>query len=183
MAVINDDWVKFGGKIVRLGSELERIPNEALKDSALFTKKAVMSTLGRPNGSPLLMKGVGKKGNHKVGVTYDIKGRGETATALIRAFGQFQLIENDTKAHTIPRTRGSRRTRTASGRISATRVATSRTYSGRKILKIGGDVLTGPVTHPGTKGKHAWARGIQVAKGFTKARFESGLTRAMTKVF
>lgn len=183
MSVINDDWVKFGGKLVRLQSELEKIPNEALKDSALFTKKAVMSILGRPNGSPLVMKGVGKKGNHKIGVTFDIKGRGETATALIRAFGQFHLIERDTKPHTIPRTRGSRRARTSSGRISAKRVATDRTYSGRRLLVIGGQVVTGPINHPGTRGKHAWERGVDVARGYTKARFESGLTRAMTKVF
>lgn len=183
MPVVNDDWVKFGGKVVRLQAELEKLPVEALKDSALFTKKTVMSLLGRPGGAPLVMKGVGKKGNHKIGVTYDIKGRGENATALIRAFGQFHLIESDTKAHTIPRTRGSRRTRTASGRVSAARVATNRTYSGRRLLAIGDRVVTGPVMHPGTKGKHPWARGITVAKGFTKARFDTGLARAMTKVF
>lgn len=107
------------------------------------------------------LRGVGKRGS-RVGVRYTIQASTERPSAVVQATGPLQLIERDTKAHNIPKTEGSRRLRTQAGRLSKKREATGRntSRSARRVLKIGERYVTGPVRHPGTRGKHPFERGV-----------------------
>ena len=103
--------------------------------------------------------------------------------ALIQATGPLQLIERDTQAHDIPRTRGSRRLRTAAGRLSQKRESTGSVLSGRKILRINGSFVTGPVHHPGTTGKHPFDIGVRAAEPAARIAADVLFARALRNVF
>lgn len=123
-------------KITKAQKELTS--NAAAMNKVAFAAKTILlGELGSAVGSDLKLSGVGKSGV-KLGVRYDVKGR-TNATALLKATGPWQLIERDTKPHTIrPRSR--------------------RRKAGKKALAINGEVRAS-AQHPGTRGKEPWAKG------------------------
>lgn len=133
-----DSIATFVHKTARMGDGLRRLEHQTVLIAAVSLKKSVEAQLliaGVDNGK---LRGVGKKGA-KVGVRYDLAGK----TALVRATGPFQLIENATKAHRIPRTRGTR--------------------ARKRYVVIPGVGVRAWANHPGTKGKHPWAKGVAAA--------------------
>lgn len=158
------DLDRVVGNINRLARDIEKqTPVYMVTASAKTYTTAIRSEIQAvTSGSKL--RGVGNKarraaGGARVGVKYDVK----AATAIVQATGPLHLLERDVTKHTIPRTQGSRRLRTAAGRLSHKRGATGRVLSGRKFLgnKARGFAAMGPVTHPGTRGKHPFERGVR----------------------
>jgi hypothetical protein len=113
---------------------IEGAARDGVGKSALMVKKSVQAELVRVGVRGGRLRGVGKKGA-RIGVRYDVKGT-KNPTALVRATGPFHLIERGTKPHTItPKKKGG-------------------------AINIAG---TGPrrfAKHPGTRGKHPWAKGV-----------------------
>lgn len=154
------------------------IQQEMVKEtSRIYTAIIRSSIYSVTNGGRL--RGVGKNGA-RVGVRVTQQ---RSDTALVQATGPLHLIERDTSAHLIPRTTGVRRRRTAAGRLSHKRESTGRVLSGRKLLVINGSVVTGPVLHPGTKGKHPFDIGYVAAEGAALAAATSIFSKSLARVF
>jgi hypothetical protein len=113
---------------------LPETSTKGVSAAALAMKKTIVQ------GAPSRLRGVGKRGG-RLGVRYEVK-RGVEPTAIVRAVGPWQLIESDTKPHTI----GPKRRRANSRRQAA--VLTP--YGPRRA-----------VHHPGTRGQHPWAKGVE----------------------
>lgn len=170
----------FVNNLKRLEKEYETLPRKIVNARALAVTTSVRGQIGRTTHGGRL-RGVGKKGA-KVGARYDIKGT-VNPTAIVQATGPLHLLERDTRAHDIPRTQSSRRTRTSSGRLSNRRVGTGRNLSGRKLLVINGHVRTGPVRVRGSKGKHPFAKGVLLALPFLGETSHRQVTAALAKVY
>lgn len=157
----------FERRMGTLSSELSAsIPREIITETAKIYKGVIKSSIDSvTNGGRL--RNVGRSGS-RVGVRYTLF---DGNRAIVQATGPLQIIERDTKAHTIPRTAGTRRLRTAAGRLSRKRESTGSVLSGRKVLVINGTPVMGPVNHPGTRGKHPFERGVAAAEsaGFAAA--------------
>jgi hypothetical protein len=156
----------------RLAATYERTPLKVVAASSRIYTTGIRASIGSvTNGGKL--RGVGKfNGGNRTGARVGVTSRILTsstaeASGIVQGTGPLQLIERDTSAHAIPRTVGSRRGRTASGRLSHKRVATGTISSGRRPLLIGGiggNWVTGPVRHPGTTGKHPFERGVNAVE-------------------
>jgi hypothetical protein len=85
-----------------------------------------------------------------------------SGTAIIWATGPVHLLESATKPHRIPRT-------TARGR--------------RRVVVIPGVGVRAWANHPGTHGKHPWAKGVAVAVPRVPQIVDVELNRTMRKHF
>ena len=103
------------------------------------------------------LSGVGKKGA-KVGARYDVKGS-TNPTALITATGPMQLIERDTKAHTIPKPR----------------------RRGRKRYAVIDGHAYASAQHPGTRGKRPFEKGWRRAAPQAPAVFQAAVRDAVRR--
>jgi hypothetical protein len=133
-----DTVTQFVSKTAKMGTGLRHFERDIVIVGALAVKKSVqtqMAAAGVNNGK---LRGVGKKGA-KVGVHYTLAGK----TALVRATGPFHLIENNTKPHREPKVRGAR--------------------ARKRVVVIPGVGPRAWANHPGTKGKHPWAKGVVAA--------------------
>lgn len=133
-----DSLPVFLEKTARMGGELRRLERNMVVVAAQTVKTSVQTQLAAAGVQNGKLRGVGKRGA-KIGVRYDVAGD----TALVRATGPFQLIERDTKAHRIPKVRGAR--------------------ARKRVVAIPGVGVRAWANHPGTKGKHPWAKGVVAA--------------------
>ncbi len=109
--------------------------------AAAMKSKVIISS-----GAPARLRNVGKSGG-KLGVRYTISGGDLNPSAKLRATGPWPIIESDIGPHRIgpKKRRGGAR----SGR-------------GGGVSTPGGVFRS--VHHPGTKGKHPWAKGVEKAE-------------------
>lgn len=153
---------QLAGKLDRFARDLNdtRIP---LTAAALAAKNVFLATgagtVGRkPQGKRKL-----------IGVRFDIKGQGPTATAVVFYTGPAHLLLNPTRPHRIEprRPRGSRTRR-----------------RGRQALTINGDVRAS-ANHPGTAGKDPGARRAKAAAAAVVPRVyaKAGLTQPLRRAF
>lgn len=147
---------KFHRHVAAFPKHIRASQVAAVGQASLAVKTAVMANMAGVSR----LSGVGRAGA-KVGVRYDIRG----TTSLVRATGPFHLLERDTKAHEIPKA-GRRRRRNA-----------------RNLLVIGGEVRTGPVQHPGTKGKHPWRKGVAQSAPLVRGIFRREFRRSLARSF
>lgn len=145
---------RFLGKVAKFPANVTLANRVGVEAAALAVKTAVLAELG----GVTRLSGVGRKGA-KIGVRYDVRGAANP-TALVRATGPFHLIERDTKPHTIPKRRGK---------------------SNR--LRLGDRWVTGPIQHPGTRGKHPWARGTAFARSITREVYGRAHARMLRRLF
>lgn len=170
---------QFAQKMGRLADTISRSPEEVARRAASAYTSSIRKEIKAvvPTGK---LSGVGKRGA-RVGVKYTAGG----ATAYVQATGPLHLVERDTKGgYTIPRTVGTRRTRTASGRLSRKREETGRNFSGRKVLFFNGRYVTGPIVRKrGTRGRHPFERGVNryERENFTAA--VAGLSGEIRSIF
>ncbi len=151
--------IQAARKFNHLAKELREVPRSAVGASALLVKRHVMSI------APDRLRNAGKKGGAKLSVTYVVHNdiADGDAFAYIRAQGPWPLIESDTKQHAI----APKRKRAKRGRVA---VKTPTGFYAR-------------VQHPGTKGKHPWAKGVATARPRVQAEFRKTLPTALRKVF
>jgi hypothetical protein len=179
-------------RLTRVSNELRRAQRSSVGAGSLALRRSVEQERSRvaPSGR---LRNVGRNGA-KLGVRYDIKGT-NNPTALIRATGPWQIIENRTSAHIIVAKRlgrGQGRTSRArlAGSVSAfggssrgvfgSLIASTRTNrSGAVLTRAGSAALGGKLAaaagrprpyafHPGTTGKKPFAKGID--RGITPAK-------------
>jgi hypothetical protein len=140
MPIVGDSPAEAARKFSRLAGDVKNIDQRILNRSALTIKRSVQGTLRV--AAPKARLNVGKKGA-RIGVRYDLYPK----SAKVYAFGPFHLIESDTAAHRIPR-----------GTVGRG----GRKRANRKPIYIPGVGVRAWAMHPGTRGKHPWARGVAI---------------------
>lgn len=176
------DAARFAKKTQNYATAWQRANRDAVNKAALAVKTSVLVQIGRTTGGSMRLSGVGKKGS-KLGVRYNVRGYYGNVTAIVSAIGALHLIERDTKAHEIPRGFGSRRTRTATGRLSAKRIATSRITAQNRPMRMGNEWRTGPFKHPGTKGQKPFELGVRAAEPVVDSVMRRAHTTSLARTF
>ena len=143
-------------KLERFAGDLADLDLAVVKEASQITKDSVLKF------APSRLSGVGKKGA-KIGVRYNVGNFGGEAKSRVFATGPFHLIERDTKRHRIPKERG-RRAR-------------------RRVIVIPGVGVRAWAMHPGTRGKHPWAKGVNAAEPKVTALLENKTRLALRRVF
>lgn len=154
-----DTISQFLAKTTKMAGELQSLEHGTVQIAALAVKTSVLAQMqvaGVTNGK---LRGVGKKGA-KIGVRYDFTGRD---TALVRATGPFHLLERDTKAHRIPKVRGSR--------------------ARKGVVVIPGVGVRAFAQSRGTKGKHPWEKGVVAAIPIQEKAQGLALIAALKKAY
>lgn len=141
----------------QFSTELPVIEKAGTKAVGASVVAAVAANLGGPR---IRLSGVGKKGANVSVVAFP---RGDTV--VVKMNGPAHLIERDTKAHQIPKTRK----RSRRGRPNA--------------LRIGNQWVTGPISHPGTEGKHPFERGVNTARVLAPKVYQRGVQVGLRKAF
>lgn len=123
----------FAQRMAHAPEVLKATEKDMVRAAALAVTLAERESVSSATHGSNRLSGVGRKGA-KLNVGFDLKG----STALVRARGPLHLIESDNKAHVIvPRRR-----------------------RGRRALAGNGFGPVASVNHPGTSGKHPWAKGL-----------------------
>lgn len=150
------DLLEFVGKLRHLERELREATERATARTALTVKKTIQA------GAPTRLRNVGRSGARlSVGYTTKSTTAGDPY-AIVQARGPWPIIESDTPAHVIPRAR-------VRGR--------------RRVIVIPGVGVRAYAHHPGTKGKHPWAKGVEAAIPASPGIFQTETHRALTNVF
>jgi len=144
-------------KFERLADDVADLDLAVVKEASQATKEAVLKR------APARLSGVGKRGA-KLGVRYNVSNSTEPKS-LVFATGPFQLIENNTKAHRIPKERKQRK------------------GARRRLAVIPGVGPRAWAMHPGTKGQHPWAKGVKAAEPEVAALLEKRTTLAIRRIF
>lgn len=143
-------------RLNKLPSAVVQANKKAVERAAFAMKTSVQ----RQRGFTSRLRGVGRSGA-RVGVRYDVRGV-KNPTAIVRATGPFHLIESDTKAHEIaPRSR-----RRGGGK--------------RAVFTPYGPKAR--VQHPGTKGRHPFARGVEASLPAVRKIMGSAMTSSIRGV-
>jgi hypothetical protein len=128
------------------------------------TAAAMKAKVAISAGAPASLRGVGKSGA-KLGVRYTLSGSETNPSAKLRATGPWQLIEENTSPHTIgPKRRGRARGR-------------------RGAVVVPGTGPRAVVHHPGTQGKHSWAKGVDRAAPLVAAEMRKQMTNIAVAAF
>ncbi len=144
------------------------VPEEVVGAGAKLVKRSVLAL------APERLSGVGKNGA-KLGAGYNVLSSEGVARALVHATGPWQLIERDTKAHQIPKQRQS---------ASFVGVYGHAVIPGGAVGGVhgAGGVRT-RVKHPGTKGKHPWAKGVDAAVPLIPQAQSAAVTASLSAIF
>ena len=149
-------FAEFGQKVDRLQRGVSDLPSTQTKRVVQVAKAAYRAS------APERLRGVGKRGA-KLGVRDNTSRFPDGAKALIFAIGPWQLIEGDTKAHRIPRSRGAR--------------------ARRRVVVIPGVGVRAYANHPGTKGKHPWAKTTDKLKPALPRLYVAALGDELRRIF
>jgi hypothetical protein len=165
------DLARFAGQCGRFVGELDRVQKDATRKTALGLTVAARATTraAAPGG---VLAGVGRAGK-KVGVQAQPAPSGDW---LVKATGPYQLIERDTKAHTIPK------------QLDVLNVARRRRqlragFRARRPLNIPGVGWRRSVHHPGTRGKHPFEKAVREFAPQAPKVFRAEVASAMAKTF
>ena len=153
------DLADLAASAGRTAEALQGAQIVGVKRAALHTTRVVRAEIAAATGGDSRLSGVGKRGA-KVGARFDLMTATRNPTAIIKATGPLQLVERDTRAHTIPRQRRrSRRRRYAA-------------FAGRVYSRV---------DHPGTRGKRPFARGAQAASPQAQQIFRAEVADAVRR--
>lgn len=154
---------EFVGKLVELNGAIDHVPRVGIEDGSLIVKRTILAL------TPARLRGVGRRGGAragaKLGVRYTVSDLKDGAESRIKATGPFPLIERDVREHDIPR---------ASARKPL--VAVIPNASTR-------DGVFSHVHHPGTRGKHPFERGSNLAIPGVRKALATANYAAVRRVF
>ena len=179
---VSSSPLEFAGKMLRAGQALEETGKAGTERGALLMKRLILEK------TPDHLSGVGKKGA-KLGVRYTIGDYPDGAKALVFATGPFQLIERDTQPHEIlgsgvGKVKG-RRTKAA--KHEAKQALYDALFGGTGGGFLGstkrGFAATGPIHHPGSKGKHPFEHGVTEALPLIPKIYELGAVEHLARIF
>lgn len=172
---------QFARKMTHFAADVENVGREGVIQSSLVLTNAVAGFLG---GRKIRLSGVGKRGAN-VGVRFDVKGR-KNPTGLVYMTGPAQLVERDTKAHGIlGRGVGRAKGRSRAARRAAKQELYDTLFGGQSAgrMRIGDAWRTGPFQHPGTQGKHPFAKGIEAARPLVPKIYDRSVQSSMRRIF
>lgn len=169
----------------KLNAYAESIPNanrEAIGESALLIKDTVLPLMAAATGGDLRLSGVGRPPGAKIGVRYDVKGS-QNPTALVRATGPAHFVEWDVKPHTVVAKRTARRT-SRRGRIAAVEGGDTSGITGVLASeRITGGFAKYAKNAGGSKGRHPFERGVNIAQPRIPEHFGRVHNRALLRAF
>lgn len=160
MALGADTPLVAARKFGKLATGMANVPRTTLETAAKEIKRSVEGQLVLAGVRSGKLRGVGKRGA-RVGVRYDFGNRRQSV--LVRATGPFQLLERNTKPHRIPKERGGR--------------------ARKRLVVIPGVGPRASANHPGTHGKHPWAKGTALADQLVATAGKKALRSTLTGVF
>ena len=146
-------FAELDAKLQRLAREMTNLPHSNVEAASLIVKKSVSALL------PSRLRGTSRKGS-KLDVRFNMDTYSDGAKSLVYPIGKIHLLEDDLPKHDIPRVR---------------------TRGKRRYGVIGGHPYS-VIHHPGTKGKHPWARGVEAALPAVKRIFDASGITALRKV-
>ena len=179
---------QLAGKLDGFARAVPDANRKATLEAADLVKTAVLGRMRAASGGDLKLSGVGKKGA-RIGVRYDINGS-ISANALVKATGPVQLVENRTHAHVIgpkgvkggTRAKNGSRNRTGMSRRQRAIDEGTAIYGKSQVLAFNG-IVRRYAYHPGTAGKHPWAKGVKESAPKTPAVFERAYHDALLRSF
>lgn len=144
-----------------------RLDDVTVREAARVAKAAIEGV------APSHLRGVGKRGAKlSIGTTFT---GGPTPSATLKAKGPWPLVERDTKAHQIPRQRSTRTFEGVFGHAVVPGGAEGGVHGKRGVRTR--------VQHPGTRGKHPWARGVTAATPLIAATFRRSGEQILRALF
>jgi hypothetical protein len=152
-------------KLQRAAHAYADLDGTVVREGAQLTKRTVVA------GAPSRLRGVGKRGA-RLSVGYTVSTAGSSPAALVFARGPWQFIENDTAPHRIPRS--SARKRKARHAVVP---------GGAEGGDHGKGGVRASVNHPGTRGKHPWAKGVARAAPQVAVMFQTRSVAVLRVVF
>jgi hypothetical protein len=151
---------QLGARMHRVSAEVGRARRSAVTSAALAITTEVRQEIAKATGGKSKLSGMR---GAKLGAGFNVKGT-DNPTAIISARGPVHIVERGTKRHTI----------TARGRRGR--------RSGAMQIR-GGVEFQRSVNHPGTKGKHPFAKGVArgrpMAERALRSTFSDALRRGM----
>lgn len=184
----------IAGRMVKFAKAIEGASVDTVKAAAEAAKAEQLKRMRADSGGDLRLSGVnrrkGRAGNTRIGVSYRVRkasGVGVGATALVRATGPLQIINNDTTGRVIRsaysrNTRRAKRIKGSSARGFIGPVLPGQFDGGRKaVLNIPGIGYRRSVRHPGTKGKQTWQLGRRDAEPKIRERMGKRTTAVIAR--
>ena len=153
-------------KANKFATTYSRAQYEATNAAALTAKRAILFV------APKQLRNVGRKGKSvRLGVGYDVKVYGAVPTALVKARPKslWAIVERGAKPHSIGLSKVSRRR--GGGETS------------KLIAFADGNVVRGPLKHPGSSGSHPFRKGAEASKPAVKKAYEIALTKSLAQTF
>lgn len=140
-----------------LPRDLQAAQRRGVAKGALHVTRGMRDEVRAATGD-MKLSGVGKRGA-RVGAKYTVKGT-TNPTAVVKATGPAQLLEHDTKPHTIaPRRR--------------------RGQSKARALRLADGRFVASVQHPGTRAKKPYEKGFLKTRGQTGPIFDREVQAAI----
>lgn len=153
---------------------------EVTAANAIRAKKVILAQM--KVAAPRLTLNAGRKAKPvRIGVRYDM--RKDKKAAIVKATGPAHLIERDNAPHQMPKDLGGTLTHTATGRKRSAKSQAKRRADQAKKFRIGNKTVTGPIKHPGTKGKHPFEKGVKAFLPSAGKTLEAGVDKLMKGVF
>lgn len=151
---VSTSWGQLAGKLATASAASGSVP-------AFATRAAGEAAAGIIRGiSPARLSGVGR-GGARLGVRVSVVQGAASTIGYVRATGPWQLIEGDTRPHGIkPKGRGKAR-----------------------ALRLGDGAFYARVQHPGTKGKHLFAKGARTARPLIPRIYQQAEHQALARIF
>lgn len=146
-------FAEFANKCQKAAPNLREAQKRGLGAGAFVVKQTIQAQPGYANR----LRGVGQKGA-KLNVRYTVLDK----AAVVFAVGPFHLLERDTKSHRIQP-----KARRRGGKRAILTPAGPRAYA----------------NHPGTRGKHPFARGVDVARPLVGRAIHAEMSRGLVKAF
>ena len=164
----------FGAHVVKMAKTIEAGSVATVGKAAAAAASHHQAVIDRDTGGDGKLSGVnaakGRPGNTKVGVTVKVDKRQTSPSAVIKATGPLQIINNDTAGHVIRSAYLSGKGRkgfigpSLPGQFSARKKGQiGPVLSTKAVLNIPGVGFRASARHPGTKGKQTWQVGAKRA--------------------
>jgi hypothetical protein len=155
----------LAASVHRTSEALEKAPRAGVFQASMHTKTLILAQIVTAIGADRRLSNLKRGGPLNVG--FNIVGT-TNPTSMIKARGfYFAWVEEGTHPHQIT-PKGSRRTKRGNRR------------SGAKGLTIDGGVYA-HANHPGTEGKHPFAKGVNLARPMVPGIFQAETRKAVIR--
>lgn len=172
--------LELGHKLNAAGDALVRANVTVVTRAALKVKLAAEAERTKVTGGDGRLSNVGRRGS-RLGVASTVTPSGPSA--IVRATGPWQIVENDTRAHRITsKYAGSTRARRSLTGVSGPQLPGS-VRGGRRAVVLTPFGYRRYVRHPGTHGKHPWRKAMTVSTRNLSNEVATPIRDALAAVF